>query len=102
MIKLECLLEFETKGYINAILDLMRRFSSTMRCTYKRLLEDEKREYFCCLEKSYRDFSPLKQLIVSKGWIAVANRLVPVLGAGTITLPNTACWGRKCGRGRLV
>jgi hypothetical protein len=37
---------------------------------------------FCYLEKSYRDFSPLKQLIVSKDWIAVANRLVPVLGAG--------------------
>jgi len=43
---------------------------------------------FCCLEKSYRDFSPLKQLIVSKDWIAVANRLVPVLGAGTMILPK--------------
>ena len=43
---------------------------------------------FCCLEKSYRDFSPLKQLIVSRDWIAVANRLVPVLGAGTMTLPK--------------
>ena len=43
---------------------------------------------FCCLEKSYRDFSPLKQLIVSKDWIAVANRLVPVLGAGTTSMPR--------------
>jgi hypothetical protein len=43
---------------------------------------------FCCLEKSYRDFSPLKQLIVSKDWIAVANRLVPVLGAGSMILPK--------------
>jgi IS605 OrfB family transposase len=38
---------------------------------------------FCCLERSYRDLSPLKRVIVSKDWIAVANRLVPVLGAGT-------------------
>jgi len=43
---------------------------------------------FYCLEKSYRDFSPLKQLIVSKDWIAVANRLVPVLGAGTTSMPR--------------
>ena len=139
MITLECLLEFETKEDINAILDLMRRFSSVMRYAYKRLLESEKRKdlkkhlsklfnintrlkcgksktatqqtvnqwkeqvrgsayagyknwqflfttlAFCCLEKSYRDFSPLKQLIVSKDWIAVANRLVPVLGAGAAT-----------------
>ncbi|MBX0312217.1 MAG: IS200/IS605 family accessory protein TnpB-related protein, partial [Sulfurihydrogenibium sp.] len=28
---------------------------------------------FCCLEKSYRDFSPLKRVIISKDWIAVAN-----------------------------
>jgi IS605 OrfB family transposase len=35
---------------------------------------------FCCLEKSYRDLSPLKRVIISKDWIAVANRLVPVLG----------------------
>ena len=38
---------------------------------------------FCCLEKSYRDFSPLKQLIISKDWIAVVNRLVPMLSQGT-------------------
>jgi IS605 OrfB family transposase len=38
---------------------------------------------FCCLEKSYRDFSPLKRVIISKDWIAVANRLVPPLGQGT-------------------
>jgi hypothetical protein len=43
---------------------------------------------FCCLERSYRDLSPLKRVIVSKDWIAVANRLAPVLGAGTITLPK--------------
>jgi transposase, putative, N-terminal domain len=43
---------------------------------------------FCCLEKSYRDFSPLKRVIISKDWIAVANRLVPVLGIGTMTLPK--------------
>jgi transposase, putative, N-terminal domain len=43
---------------------------------------------FCCLEKSYRDFSPLKRLLISKDWIAVANRLVPVLGAGTMILPK--------------
>jgi IS605 OrfB family transposase len=43
---------------------------------------------FCCLEKSYRDFSPLKHVIISKDWIAVANRLVPVLGTGTMTLPK--------------
>jgi IS605 OrfB family transposase len=43
---------------------------------------------FCCLEKSYRDLSPLKRVIVSKDWIAVANRLVPVLGTGTMTLPK--------------
>jgi len=44
MITLECLLEFETKEDINAILDLMRRFSSAMRYAYKRLLENEKRK----------------------------------------------------------
>jgi len=43
---------------------------------------------FCCLEKSYRDFSPLKRVIISKDWIAVANRLVPVLGTGTMILPK--------------
>jgi IS605 OrfB family transposase len=43
---------------------------------------------FCCLEKSYRNFSPLKRVIISKDWIAVANRLVSVLGTGTMTLPK--------------
>jgi IS605 OrfB family transposase len=43
---------------------------------------------FCCLERSYRDLSPLKRVIISKDWTAVANRLVPVLGAGTMTLPK--------------
>ncbi|HBW59202.1 MAG TPA: transposase, partial [Thermoanaerobacter sp.] len=27
---------------------------------------------FCCLEKSYRDFSPLKRVIISKDWTVVA------------------------------
>jgi len=82
MITLEFLLELETKEDINAILDLMRRFSSVMRYAYKRLLEGEKRKDFCCLEKSYRDFSPLKRVIISKDWIVVAYRLVPMLGIG--------------------
>jgi hypothetical protein len=43
---------------------------------------------FCCLEKSYRDFSPLKRVIISKDLIAVANRLVPMLGIGTMILPK--------------
>jgi hypothetical protein len=34
---------------------------------------------FCCLERSYKDISPLKQIIVLGDWIAVANRLAPVL-----------------------
>jgi len=45
MITLECLLEFEAKEDINAILDLMRRFSSAMRYAYKRLLEGEKERF---------------------------------------------------------
>ena len=36
----------------------------------------------CCLEKSYRDFSPLKRIIVLGDWTAVDNRLVPSLGGG--------------------
>jgi hypothetical protein len=43
---------------------------------------------FYCLEKSYRDFSPLKRVIISKDRIVVANRLVPMLGIGTMTLPK--------------
>jgi transposase, IS605 OrfB family, central region len=43
---------------------------------------------FCCLEKSYRDFSPLKRVIISKDWIAVANRLVPIPGIGTMASPK--------------
>ncbi|MFP3159552.1 MAG: transposase, partial [Hydrogenobaculum sp.] len=48
---------------------------------------------FSCLE-SYRDFSPLKRVMISRDWVRMANRLVPVLGAGTtsmqrfITLPK--------------
>jgi hypothetical protein len=43
---------------------------------------------FCCLERSYRDLSPLKRVIISKDWIAVANRLVPIPGIGTMTSPK--------------
>ena len=43
---------------------------------------------FCCLERSYRDFSPLKRVIISKDWTVVANRLVPMSGIGTMTLPK--------------
>jgi IS605 OrfB family transposase len=43
---------------------------------------------FCCLERSYRDLSPLKQIIVLGDWIAVANRLAPVLGTGAMALPK--------------
>ena len=50
---------------------------------------------FCCLERSYRDFSPLKRVIISKDWIAVANRLAPVLGAGTMTLPKYRLLGSE-------
>jgi IS605 OrfB family transposase len=51
---------------------------------------------FCCLEKSYRDFSPLKRVIISKDWIAVANRLVPAcLAAGTMTLPKYRLLGSE-------
>jgi IS605 OrfB family transposase len=42
---------------------------------------------FYCLERLYRDLSPLKR-VISKDWIAVANRLVPVLGTWTMTLPK--------------
>jgi IS605 OrfB family transposase len=50
---------------------------------------------FCCLERSYRDLSPLKRVIISKDWIAVANRLVPVLGAGAMTLPKYRLLGSE-------
>jgi IS605 OrfB family transposase len=50
---------------------------------------------FCCLERLYRDFSPLKQIIVLGDWIAVANRLAPVLGAGTMTLPKYRLLGSE-------
>ena len=50
---------------------------------------------FCCLEKSYRDFSPLKRVIISKDWIAVANRLVPMLGIGTMILPKYRLLGSE-------
>jgi len=43
---------------------------------------------FCCLERSYRDFSPLKRVIISKDWTAVANRLAPVLGTGAMASPK--------------
>jgi IS605 OrfB family transposase len=40
---------------------------------------------FSCLE-SYRDLSPLKRVIVSGDWVGVVSRLVPVPGAGAMTL----------------
>ncbi|MFP3253894.1 MAG: hypothetical protein RXN95_02370 [Hydrogenobaculum sp.] len=103
MITLQCLLEFQNKQDKEIVSDLIRRFSSAMRYAYKRLLEGKKRKdlnrhkswrflsialAFCCLEKSYRDFSPLKRVIISKDWIAVANRLVPMLGIGTTSMPR--------------
>jgi transposase, putative, N-terminal domain len=42
---------------------------------------------FSCLE-SYRDFSPLKRILLAGDWVRMANRLVPVLGAGSMTLPK--------------
>jgi IS605 OrfB family transposase len=50
---------------------------------------------FYCLEKSYRDLSPLKRVIISKNWIAVVNRLVSVLGTGTMTLPKYRLLGSE-------
>ena len=44
MITLQCLLEFQDKQDKKIVLDLMRRFSSTKRYAYKRLLEVEKRK----------------------------------------------------------
>jgi len=38
---------------------------------------------FCCLEKSFRDFSPLKRIIVSGDWTAMVSRLAPLPGNGT-------------------
>ena len=137
MITLQCQIEFQEEYDKKTVLDLMRRFSFSMRYAYRRLLEGNKRKdlkkqlsklfntntlqkhleseksktatqqpvnqrkqqmrglpagrhkswqvlsialAFCCLERSYRDFSPLKRVIISKDWIGVANRLVPVLG----------------------
>jgi len=42
---------------------------------------------FTCLE-SYRDFSPLKRVMISRDWVRMANRLVPVLGSGTTSMPR--------------
>jgi predicted transposase len=44
MITLQCLLEFQNTQDKEAVLDLMRRFSSAMRYAYQRLLEGEKRK----------------------------------------------------------
>jgi IS605 OrfB family transposase len=41
---------------------------------------------FSSLKKSYRDFSPLKRIIVSGDWAGVARRLVPTSGVGAIAL----------------
>jgi len=37
---------------------------------------------FSCLE-SHRDFSPLKRVMISRDWVRMANRLVPMPGVGT-------------------
>jgi hypothetical protein len=50
---------------------------------------------FCCLGRSYRDFSPLKRIIVSRDWIAVANRLVPIPGAGIMASPKYRLLGSE-------
>jgi IS605 OrfB family transposase len=50
---------------------------------------------FCCLERSYRDLSSLKRVIISKDWAAVANRLVPVLGTGIMALPKYRLLGTE-------
>ena len=42
---------------------------------------------FSCLE-SYRDFSPLKRVMILRDWARMVNRLVPVLGAGTTSMPR--------------
>jgi len=42
---------------------------------------------FSCLG-SYRDFSPLKKVMISMDWVRMVNRLVPVLGAGSMILPK--------------
>ena len=42
---------------------------------------------FSCLE-SYRDFSPLKMVMISRDWVRMVNRLAPVLGAGSMILPK--------------
>ena len=42
---------------------------------------------FSCFE-NYRDFSPLKRVMISRDWVRMVSRLVPVLGTGTMTLPK--------------
>ena len=49
---------------------------------------------FPCLE-SYTDFSPLKRVMISRDCVRMANGLVPVLGAGTITLPKYRLLGSE-------
>ncbi len=44
------------------------------------------------LGKSFsRDFSPLRELLISGDWDRISRRLVPVLGAGAMVSQNTAC-----------
>jgi hypothetical protein len=50
---------------------------------------------FCCLERLYRDLSSLKRVIISKDWIAVANRLVTVPSTGIMTLPKYRLLGTE-------
>jgi len=42
---------------------------------------------FSCLE-SYRDFSPLKRILLNGDWVRMVSRLVPILGIGTMMLPK--------------
>jgi predicted transposase len=56
---------------------------------------------FSCLE-GFRDFSPLKRVILLGDWVGVAIRLVPTPGVGTMVLPNTACWGWECLKRRNI
>jgi IS605 OrfB family transposase len=47
---------------------------------------------FSCLE-GFRDFSPLKRIILLGDWVGVASGLAPVLGAGAMVFSSTACRG---------
>ena len=50
-------------------------------------------EKFSQVKNTYREFSPLKRLIISKDWIRTVRMQVPVLGVGAIIQANTASCG---------